>query len=126
MGLEHNKALKPYAQRLRREMTKEEKNLWYQFLCRLSVRVLRQKSIGNYIVDFYCDKAQLVIELDGTQHYEDAGKSKDWERDQYLSNLGLLVLRYSNRDINQQFENVCNHILLQMKHRTKEDITFLK
>ena len=126
MGLEHNKALKPYAQALRREMTDEERILWYQFLSRLSVRVLRQKMIGHYIVDFYCHRAKLAIELDGSQHFEDSEKAYDHARDQYLERLGLRVLRYSNSDVNRQFENVCNHILLIMEERTGQEIFFIK
>ena len=91
-------------------MTKEEKHLWYDFLKKLPVTVNRQKVIGKYIVDFYCAEAGLVIELDGSQHYEDDKKFSDIERDKYLNELGLTVLRYSNLEINQKFESVCADI----------------
>ena len=111
MNQTNNPRLKPFSQKLRREMTKEERRLWYNFLRGLPVTVNRQKIIGPYIVDFYCAKAKLVIELDGSQHYEDAGKQSDRERDMYLNSLGLHVLRYSNYDINQNFSGVCEDIL---------------
>ena len=88
-------------------MTKEERKLWYKFLKNLPVTVHRQKIIGNYIVDFYCAAAKLVIELDGSQHYEDEAQQKDRERDEYLASVGLTVLRYTNIEVNKQFEAVC-------------------
>lgn len=106
-----NPTLTPCAQKLRRAMTKEERHLWYDFLKTLSVTISRQKVIGPYIVDFYCASAKLVIELDGSQHYEETGIASDQERDQYLSGLGLRVLRYSNADIHQRFSGVCEDIL---------------
>ena len=106
-----NSKLTPYAKKLRREMTKEERHLWYDFLRQLPVTFNRQKVIGSYIEDFYCARARLVIELDGSQHYEDKGLAVDRERDQTLSALGLHVLRYSNLDINQNFTGVCEDIL---------------
>ena len=92
-------------------MTKEEKRLWYDFLKSLSMTVNRQKVIGNYIVDFYIASLKIVIELDGSQHYEEKGVKSDEARDRYLNNLGIKVLRYSNLDINQRFEIVCEDIL---------------
>ena len=98
-------------------MTKEERHLWYDFLKSLSVTVNRQKTIGNYILDFYIAKAKIAIELDGSQHYEQEGKEKDIERDQYLNTLGIQVLRYSNYEVNIHFDAVCqdiwNHIFRQ-------------
>lgn len=91
-------------------MTKEERHLWYDFLKELPVNFNRQKVIGNYIVDFYCAKAKIVIELDGSQHYFDEGREKDLKRDRFLSSLGLTVLRYSNDDVNNSFESVCQDI----------------
>ena len=105
----HNEKLRPFAQKLRREMTKEERHLWYDFLKHLDVTVRRQHVIGSYIVDFYIASAGLVIELDGSQHYEDP--ASDQIRDAYLSSLGILVRRYSNSDINRQFSAVCEEIL---------------
>ena len=92
-------------------MTKEERHLWYDFLKGLPVTVHRQKVIGKYIVDFYIASLKLVIELDGSQHYEEKGIDDDIKRDAYLSDLGIKVLRYSNLDINQKFESVCQDIL---------------
>ena len=96
-------------------MTKEERHLWYDFLKQLSVTVNRQKVIGKFIVDFYIASAKIVIELDGSQHYKDDGIAKDRERDEFLANQGILVLRYTNLQIQRQFQDVCrdirNHIL---------------
>lgn len=91
-------------------MTKEERHLWYDFLKELPVTIHRQKIIGRYIVDFYCASAGLVIELDGSQHYFDDGIESDKIRDSYLNSLGLTVLRYSNDDVNNSFESVCQDI----------------
>ena len=99
------------ARELRRNMTKEERHLWYDFLKALSVPVKRQKVLGRYIADFYVPTASLVIELDGSQHYEDAGQAADRARDAYFQSRGLRVLRYSNREINQEFRAVCEDIL---------------
>ena len=98
-----NAKLTPYAQKLRKEMTKEERHLWYDFLKHLDVSVNRQKTLGPYIVDFYCDKAKLVIELDGSQHFEETGAAKDKRRDQALSEEGYTVLRYANSEVNGNF-----------------------
>ncbi|MBQ9414163.1 MAG: endonuclease domain-containing protein [Clostridia bacterium] len=106
-----NKNLTPYAKKLRRDMTKEERHLWYDFLKTLPVTINRQKVIGPYIVDFYCANAKLVIELDGSQHYMPEKAVQDKKRDRYLSERGLMVLRYSNLDINQHFTAVCEDIL---------------
>ena len=106
-----NSKLTKNSQSLRRNMTKEERHLWYDFLKSQPVTFNRQKVIGNYIVDFYCAKANLVIELDGSQHYEEKAKENDAKRDSYLRGLGLTVLRYSNYDINTNFEGVCSDIL---------------
>ncbi len=111
MILDYNRKLKENSQSLRKNLTKEESRLWYDFLKKLPVTVNRQKVIGNYIVDFYCDKYKTVIELDGSQHYDGEQERADRERDGYLSSLGITVLRYSNRDINERFANVCEDIL---------------
>lgn len=114
----YNKALKPYAQKLRREMTPEEKRLWYQFLNQLPCRAKRQQIIRTFIVDFYIPSARLVIEIDGSQHCEPDAQIRDQERDAALDRLGILVLRYSNSDINQRFRDVCEDILLFIQDRT--------
>ena len=107
----NNSKLTVNARILRKNMTKEERHLWYDFLKLLSITVNRQKVIGNYIVDFYCADAKIVIELDGSQHYENRGKEIDKIRDSYLSSLGFKVLRYSNSDVNKNFSGVCEDIL---------------
>ena len=95
------------AQDLRRNATKEERHLWYDFLKSYPIPFHRQKPIGPYFVDFYCDKAKLVIELDGGQHYEDAGIEYDDKRTEYLNKVGLKVIRYTNHEVQQNFEGVC-------------------
>lgn len=111
MARRHNPTLTASARALRKNMTKEERHLWYEFLKGLPMMVHRQKVIGYYIVDFYIAEAKLVIELDGSQHYEPEGKRADAIRDADLCSLGLTVLRYSNADINQRFRDVCEDIL---------------
>ena len=98
------------AQELRKNMTLEERILWYQYLRTYPVQWNRQKVIGPYIVDFYCKRAKLIIELDGSQHCQDEGKAADQLRDTELEALGLTVLRYSNADVNMRFESVCQDI----------------
>ena len=107
-----NSKLTGNAKTLRKNMTKEERHLWYDFLKILPVTVNRQKVIGRYIVDFYIASHKIVIELDGSQHYEDdENVKKDIERDNYLKENGIRVLRYSNLDIKRNFEGVCQDIL---------------
>ena len=107
----YKKDLKPHAQELRKNMTKEERKLWYDFLKSFPAIVKRQKIIGGYIADFYIPSAKLVIELDGSQHYTEEGKEYDKERDEYMRSAGITVLRYSNSDINYNFSGVCEDIL---------------
>ena len=103
--------LKPYAQKLRQSMTPEEVKLWSRFLRRLPFTVRRQKTMGPYIVDFYIAEKKTVIEADGSQHFEEAGTTADQKRDRYLNSKGLTVLRYSNLDINRNFDAVCEDIM---------------
>ena len=110
----YQKKLKPHAQKLRREMTKEERKLWYDFLKSLPVTVKRQKIIGGYIADFYIPSVKTVIELDGSQHYSEEGQEYDQERNTYMESLGLTVLRYSNADVNCNFSVVCEDILSKL------------
>jgi very-short-patch-repair endonuclease len=111
-----NAKLTNNARSLRRNMTKEERHLWYDFLKNLHITVHRQKVIGQYIADFYIADAKIVIELDGSQHYENDGIQQDTERDAYLRSQEMTVLRYSNSDINNNFRGVCqdiwNHLYL--------------
>ena len=110
MQSKHNKQLIPFAKQLRKEMTKEERHLWYDFLRKYPVRFLRQKVLGKYIADFYCARAKLVIELDGSQHYEDKNMEKDAGRTEFLAGYDLTVLRIANNEINKNFEGVCEYI----------------
>ena len=110
MNKQYNTELTNNARKLRKDMTKEERHLWYDYLKTLPVTVHRQKVLGKYIVDFYIATRKLVIELDGSQHYEDAGRQRDEKRDGYLKSIGCTVLRYSNADVNQRFESVCQEI----------------
>ena len=111
MNKTNNSKLTGNAKTLRKNMTKEERHLWYDFLKTLPITVNRQKVIGNYIIDFYIASAKIVVELDGSQHYEDKGIANDTKRDAFLNDLGIKVLRYSNLDVNQRFESVCEDIL---------------
>ncbi len=110
MDYKHNKKLVPYARQLRKEMTKEERHLWYDFLRTYPIRFLRQKVFGKYILDFYCAKAKIVIELDGSQHYEEEKSRKDCERTKFLEQYGLTVIRIANNEVNENFYGVCTYI----------------
>ncbi len=110
MNNKKNHNLTEFSQDLRNNMTKEENHLWHDFLKKLPVTVNRQKVIGKYIVDFYCAEANIVIELDGSQHYNPEAKQKDRERDAYLESIGIKVLRYTNLDIKRRFRAVCDDI----------------
>ena len=98
------------SQSLRKNMTKEERHLWYDFLKTYPVQFKRQYVVGHYIVDFYCYQAKLIIELDGSQHYEPEGIRCDQIRTAYLQKSGFSVLRFSNADVTQRFRAVCENI----------------
>ena len=117
MERKHNPSLTVNAKKLRKEMTKEERHLWYDFLRDYPVRFLRQKVIDNYIVDFYCFRAKLIIELDGTQHCEPKAMEYDRNRTDYLQKQGFLVMRFSNLDVMTQFRAVCETIDTAVKNR---------
>ncbi len=125
MNEHYNPKLTPNARKLRNSMTKEERHLWYDCLKQLPVTVHRQKTIGPYIVDFYIASAKLVIELDGSQHYEKEHQERDMQRDAYLSRVGCKVLRYSNADVNCRFRAVCediwNHIFSPTTNSPQDD-----
>ena len=110
MQSKHNKQLVSMAKKLRREMTKEERHLWYDFLRTYPVRFSRQKVLGKYIADFYSAEAKLVIELDGSQHYEEVNAEKDTERTSFLKGYGLTVIRIPNNEVNRNFRGVCEYI----------------
>ena len=110
MEYKHNKKNVPLSRVLRKNMTKEEKHLWYDFLRYCKVKFLRQKPIGNYIVDSYSAKAKLVIELDGSQHYSEINIEKDTERTAFLEKYGITVVRIPNIQVNKNFTGVCEYI----------------
>ena len=115
MQRKHNKAIVPVAKILRKNMTKEEKHLWYDFLRGYPVRFVRQKVLGKYIADFYCAKAKLVVELDGTGHYTEEGELYDKERTEFLQQYGINVIRIPNNELNANFNGVCEHIDIIVK-----------
>ena len=107
----------PLARTLRKGMTPEEKHLWYDCLRKYPIKFARQRVIGNYIVDFYCHETRLIIELDGSQHYEDKGLLKDKIRTERLEERKLTVLHIPNNEINSNFDGVCEYIDLFVKSR---------
>ena len=120
MERKHNADLTTNARTLRKNMTKEEQHLWYDFLREYPEKFTRQKVLGKYITDFYCAKANIVIELDGSQHYEDEGLINDEKRTEYLEQYGIKVIRISNLDVLKNFEGVCQYIdnvVMQSLHR---------
>ncbi len=110
MQSKHNKQLVPLARALRKNMTKEERRLWYDFLRDYPVRFSRQKVLGRYITDFYSAEAKLIIELDGSQHYEDENIRKDARRTEFLEAYGLRIIRVANNEITENFDGVCDYI----------------
>ena len=110
MQSKHNKQLVPLAKQLRKGMTKEERHLWYDFLRSYPIRFSRQKVLGKYIADFYSAQAKIVVELDGSQHYEDGNIEKDAERTAFLESYGLTVIRIPNSEVNRNFRGVCEYI----------------
>ena len=115
MQNKHNKAIVPNAKELRKNMTKEERHLWYDFLREYPVKFSRQKVLGKYIVDFYCAKAKLVIELDGSQHYKEVGLKEDAKRSEFLKGYEINVIRIQNNDVNLNFGGVCSYIDNEVK-----------
>ncbi len=124
MSLPYKANLIPKAKTLRKNATPQENHLWYDFLKSFPIRFQRQKSIGNYIVDFYCHEANLVVEIDGSQHYDENETHRDHLRTKELEKFGLVVLRYSNRDINTQFWSVCESIQYEVEARVGREIVF--
>ena len=110
MDRKHNKEIVPLARSLRKNMTKEERRLWYNFLRTYPVKFSRQKVLGKYIADFYCAKAKIIIELDGSQHYDEDGEKKDKERTEFLMRYGIRVIRIPNNEVNCNFRGVCEYI----------------
>lgn len=107
--------LKDRARELRRGMTRQEKHLWYDFLRDYPVKVYRQRSIDRFIVDFYCSRAHLVIELDGSQHFTPERQEYDRERSRILRQYGLEIIRFSNFEVDCKFRDVCARIDYKIK-----------
>ena len=115
----YNKKLKDRARDMRREMTSQEGVLWHGFLKRHPIKFLRQRIIGDYIVDFYCSSAKLIIEVDGSQHFEEKSRKYDSIRTGYFNSLGIEVVRFANDEIKHNFEAVCILIDSKAKERIK-------
>ena len=116
MLYKHNSRLTDFARELRRNMTKEERHLWYDFLRGYPVKFTRHKVLGKYIADFYCAKANLVVELDGSQHHDSVEIAKDQERTEFLKTYGITVIRIPNNAVMQNFRGVCEYIDHQVQH----------
>ena len=105
-----NRRLVPLARELRKNMTPQERDLWYKYLRSHPLKFTRQKVLGKYIADFYCASAKLVIELDGSQHYEEKGLEADRERTEFLKSYGIRVLRIPNNAVTKNLRGVCDYI----------------
>ncbi len=121
MDRKHNREIVPLARMLRKNMTKEERHLWYDFLRGYPLKFLRQKPLGKYIADFYCAKAQLIIELDGSQHFEKTYIEKDTERTAFLEQYGIKVVRIPNNEVNKNFHGVCEYIDMLVKQSLRQN-----
>ena len=122
MSLEYNEKNITLAKNLRKNATPQENHLWYDFLAKYEVRFQRQKAIDNFIADFYCHKARLIIEIDGAQHYTEEGKQKDEFRTEILEGYDLKVIRFTNRQINTNFRGVCEYIDATVKASLRDAI----
>lgn len=119
MERKFNPTLVQKAAALRNNMTQEERHLWYDFLRSYPIRFGRQKILGSYIADFYCAEAKLVVELDGSQHYENAGMAYDEKRTAFLEGYGIQVIRIPNNEVHRNFRGVCEYIDLIVNQRLK-------
>ena len=115
--MQHNAKLTSRAQELRKNMTKEERKLWYEYLNNYPLRFRRQVTFGHFILDFYCAAAKLAVELDGSQHYGEEGLAKDAERTRFLESNGIVVLRFPNTDVTGNLKGVCELIDLTVQQR---------
>ena len=122
----YNKKLKKPSQELRKKMTPQEKHLWYDFLKNYPIQFYRQRPIYRFIADFYCSKAKLVIEIDGSQHFSEEGLEYDALRSEIINKFGVEVIRFSNYDIDNNFESVCKTIDKTVSERTSEDLKIFK
>ena len=112
----------PYARELRRNMTRQERRLWYDYLKRQEIKFRRQVPIGSYIVDFYNSSLKIAIELDGSQHYEPEEEKYDIRRTEYLNSQGIEVIRIPNNQIDKNFNGVCvavDEIIKKFSHRNE-------
>lgn len=110
MSLDYNNKNIKHAKALRADATPQENHLWYDFLVSYEIRFQRQKAIDQFIADFYCHKAKLVIEIDGSQHYTESGRKNDEFRTEILEGYDLKVIRFTNRQVDQNFRGVCHYI----------------
>ena len=110
MSLWYDKRNIPLAKTLRKDATPQEKHLWYDFLSGYPVRFQRQKAIDHFIADFYCHQARLIVEIDGSGHYTPEGERQDAFRTEVLEDYGLTVIRFTNRQVDENFEGVCAYI----------------
>ena len=120
MSLNYNRANIPNAKNLRKSATPQENHLWYDFLSKYKIRFQRQKAIDNFIADFYCHKAKLIIEIDGSQHYTQEGRLKDEFRTEILEGYDLKVIRFTNYQIDTNFYGVCEYIDITVKASLRE------
>ena len=120
MSLEYNKKNIPLARNLRKNATPQENQLWYAYLSKYPVRFQRQKAIGEFIADFYCHRAKLVIEIDGAQHYTESGAQQDTFRTERLEKLNLRVIRFTNHQVDTDFRGVCEYIDNTVKASLRE------
>ncbi len=120
MSLDYNKKNVALAKNLRKNATSQENHLWYDFLSKYEIRFQRQKAIDNFIADFYCHSARLVIEIDGSQHYTREGIQKDEFRTEILEGYNLKIIRFTNRQINTNFRGVCEYIDAVVKASLRE------
>ena len=120
MDIKKNNKLLNIARILRRNMTRQEKHLWYDFLQCYPIKIYKQRIIDNFIADFYCHSARLVIELDGSQHFTAQGKARDEARSEVFKKYGISVLRFSNASIDKNFAGVCRIIDKTIKERIEK------
>ena len=120
MSLPYQGKVIPRAKELRKKATKQEQHLWFGFLRNYPIRFQRQKTIDYFIADFYCSAARLVVELDGSQHYEEQGLIYDKERAAVLEQYGVKVLRFSNLEVERNFQGVCTAIDLAVRQRAAQ------
>ena len=115
----YNNQLLERARNLRKEMTPQERHLWYDFLKGYNIKIYKQRPIGTFIADFFCAKAKLIIEIDGSQHFSEEGLKSDQLRTEFLNQLGIEVIRFSNYDVDNNFYGVCTQIDIEIKRRIK-------